>query len=121
MLRAEVVGVDGLTGVGASWPTEDNKLREIVIECSKSIIGPGTDARLRFIETMSASMNLVFRSVVVIGGPHVSYKTEIVNAVSEMWPPIGDFDSALPVFSPAYLHGVDCRVHVANIDFLGWH
>ena len=69
---------------------------------------------------MSTGVELVFRGVVVVGGPHVSNEADIIYLFGEVGPPIGDFDPALAMFAKIDLHGVDGWVHIPHVDFFCW-
>ena len=46
------------------------------------------------IKNMSSSVELKLRGVIVIGGPHRTHNSNVVDTAADVWPPIADRDAA---------------------------
>ena len=82
---------------------------------------PSADTGLRFIQFMTARVKLIFCRVIIIRGPHITHKTDLIDMLRQMWPPVSDFDATFAALLPANLHGKDCRVHITDVDLFGRH
>ena len=61
-----------------------------------------------------AGVHLVFGVVITVGRIHRTDESDIVDAVRQLWPPIGNLDTTLAPFLEAHLERENLLINVAS-------
>src|SRR6266513_5505691 len=89
--------------IGRDHRTQDNELGEILIERAQAVMHPGANGGVIPLEKLATSVKLQLRAMIVVGRPGRANKRDIVGALSQVRPPVADFDPALPTLAVADL------------------
>jgi len=96
-----------VAGIPILAVAQRDKLRQVVIQRSQSVMHPRAERRIFAVEHVATGMKLRLRSVIVVGRVHRSNHCNIINAVSNMGHPVAQFDPAVAKFAEADLQRIE--------------
>src|SRR5207302_11405496 len=70
----------------------------MIVERAEAVVHPRTDGREGAFEYVPAGVELKLGAVVVIGCPHRADDGDVVDAVTDVRPPVADGNAAPPAF-----------------------
>ncbi len=107
MLGAEVVGIDAPHALGFQCRSHRDELRQLIAEGPEPVVDPGADGRITAVEQVAAGEEFHLRAVIVVGGEHRPNHGDVVDAASQVGPPVADRSPALSAFSEPDLRRID--------------
>ena len=101
MFGAEIVGSfrSFATAAVSDLVPQDDKLWQVVVQRTETIVRPGSDRGEESIETVSSRVKLKLSVVIAGRRPHRANDRHVVNALGKVRQPIADLDTAFAVFA----------------------